>query len=359
MKKATSSDYLFERGVHGMKYVRRRIPAALRAAYPAHQTDIVRSLGTSDLRVAKTRAHFELTKIEAEFEAARKRLTLSNASMNTKRVSKLTDEELRSLAQFWSRQVLLADDKQREVGLDDEDFDALGEHLSTQRQEFGQLLARGKGLEVVPALRSFLSLCGLDFVPDEMEAKRAGSVFLRTIVETFDKQLARQRGEVVRTDVAVPAVKHPLEVIAPERAPADPGLPTWDKVFQVWRDIVTNRPKATWVAAQTAWKGLKAYMDNCQGGRAASPALVKEEDMARFVDSMQEHGLAAKTINERLRKVRAIFKVAKGKMHLPGAQTFQRPVKRGELLDSLVDVLHRRPTRGGRGPCAFGLASRP
>jgi integrase len=314
--KATSTDYIYERGKHGIKYVRRRIPTALRLAYPPKQTDIVRSLGTADLREAKSRAHIELAKIEAEFQAARNRLDLSNASMNAKRVSKLTDEQLLDLTQFWSRQVLLADEKQREEGLDDEDFDALGEHLTTQRQAFGQLLARGKWQDVLPAMSSFLFLCGVDFVPDEAVAKRAGTAFLRTVVETFDNQLARQRGEVVRTDIVAPAVKHPLEIVAPERAPADPSFPTWDKVFQVWCDFVANRPQATRVAAQTAWKGLITHMEHCQRGRAASPALVTPQDMAQFVDSMQERGLAVKTINERLRKVRTIFKVAKGKMLL-------------------------------------------
>ncbi len=314
--KATSSEYIYERGKHGIKYVRRRIPAALRLAYPTGQTDITRSLGTADQREAKARAHIELAKIEAEFEAARGRLDLSRASMNTKRVNRLTDEQLHGAAQFWARRVLLADDVQRNEGLDDEDFADLTEKLTAQRSEFGQMLARGRWEAVLPAWRSFLFLYGLDFVPDEAEAKRSGAVFLRTIVETLDNRLARLRGEVVKTDVVAPSVKHPLEMVAPERAPVDPGLPTWEKVFQVWRDIVINRPKATWVAAQTAWNGLRSYMDNSQVGRAVSPALVTPEDMAQFVDSMQEQGLAAKTINERLRKVRAIFRVAKGKMVL-------------------------------------------
>jgi hypothetical protein len=43
-------------GKHGFKYVRRRIPAVIRAAYPAKPTQIVRSLGAADRGRAKERA---------------------------------------------------------------------------------------------------------------------------------------------------------------------------------------------------------------------------------------------------------------------------------------------------------------
>ncbi|MFZ3123645.1 MAG: hypothetical protein WA129_00660 [Acidovorax sp.] len=41
------SENIYERGKHGIKYVRRRIPIALRAAYPSKH--IVRSLGRSEV----------------------------------------------------------------------------------------------------------------------------------------------------------------------------------------------------------------------------------------------------------------------------------------------------------------------
>ena len=47
------SENLYERGINGIKYCRRRIPAALFAAYFPQITHIVPSLGTSDLRAAK------------------------------------------------------------------------------------------------------------------------------------------------------------------------------------------------------------------------------------------------------------------------------------------------------------------
>ena len=60
---------LYVRGKGGMKYCRRRIPAAVRAVCPKQQTHIVFSLGTSDLQEAKRRLKSEILCINAEFDA--------------------------------------------------------------------------------------------------------------------------------------------------------------------------------------------------------------------------------------------------------------------------------------------------
>ncbi len=167
------SEGLYRRGKRGNMYVRRRIPAAIRAAYPQHQTHIIRSLGTADQREAKARSHTELAKIEAEFELKRQQLDLSRASKAVKRVRKLSDQQLRDFARFWMRRVLLTDEENRQQGLDNDEFEELGEHLAAQRAELGRMLAQGQTAGIFPALHGFLYLCGLDFDPDQDEAKRA------------------------------------------------------------------------------------------------------------------------------------------------------------------------------------------
>ena len=194
------SENVYARGKHGNLYVRRRIPAAVRAAYPSHQEHVVRSLGTADLRAAKELARAENTRIDIEFRQKRQELELSRASLAAKRISKLDDEQLQTVAKFWVRQVLQSDDSRRQAGLDDAEFDELGEQLATQRAELRRMLALGKSLNIFPALHGFLFLCDLDFNPDEDEAKRASYAFLRTAVETLDHQLTRQRGDIVDTD---------------------------------------------------------------------------------------------------------------------------------------------------------------
>jgi len=146
------SDGLYRRGKHGNMYVRRRIPAAIRAAYPSNQTHVIRSLGTADQREAKSRAYAEFAQIAAEFELKRQQLDLSRASKAVKRVRKLSDRQLQDLARFWMHQVLLADERNRQQGLDDDEFEELGEQLTAQRAELGRMLAQGKTAGIFPAL---------------------------------------------------------------------------------------------------------------------------------------------------------------------------------------------------------------
>ncbi len=42
---------IYERGSHAIKYLRRRIPADVRLAYPTGRTHITRSLGTESPRI--------------------------------------------------------------------------------------------------------------------------------------------------------------------------------------------------------------------------------------------------------------------------------------------------------------------
>ena len=206
--------------------------------------------------------------------------------------------------------MLLADDQRRQAGLDDAEFDELGAELAEQREQLGRMLAQGKSMSMFPAMHGFLHLCGLDFAPDEAEARRAAYVFLRAVVESVDHRLSRQRGELVDTEVVAPEVLHPLASAAPERAPTNLRAPTWESVFETWRDYVENRPKPTTIASQTAWRDLRAFAEG-QGVR--HPGAVTPELMTAFAERMRERGLAVPTINERILKVRAIYKIAVGK----------------------------------------------
>lgn len=364
------SKFVYKRGKHGIKYVRRRIPTAIRSAYPPNQTHIVRSLGTADSREAESRSHAELARIEAEFKLKRQQLDLSRASMTAKRVRKLSDQQLQGLARFWMHQVLLSDEQQRQQGLDDEEFDDLGERLTTQRAELGRMLAQGKTLSIFPALHGFLYLCGLDFDPEQDEAKRASYIFLSTVVETLDHQLARQRGDTVNTAAVAPEPQHPLYAVAPERAPIDSRAPTWDKVFETWRDFVDSRPKSTTHAYQTPWRDLRRFVE-AKG--IALPGDVTPEAMTEFTQSMRDRGLTVVTINGRISKVRSIYKIAVGK-HLiassPATDTLgfgensaQKRRKRrlpfetrdlGRIFSSEVYTQHKR-SRGQSGEATYWI----
>jgi len=53
-------------------------------------------------------------------------LKLQQAGRAKKRLDKLSDEQLESLANFWVRQVLLTDERRRGAGLDEEEFEEIG-----------------------------------------------------------------------------------------------------------------------------------------------------------------------------------------------------------------------------------------
>lgn len=318
------SDGLYRRGKNGNMYVRRRIPTAIRTAYPRHQTHVIRSLGTADYRTAKPLAHAELAKIAAEFELKRQQIDLSRASKAVKRIRKLSDQQLQDFANFWMRQILLTDEQNRQQGLDDDEFEELGERLTAQRAELGRMLAQGKTAGIFPALHGFLYLCGMDFDPEQDQARRASHIFLSTVVKTLDHQLARQRGDLVDTAAVAPESRHPLYAVAPERAPVNPKAPTWDKVFETWRDQVEDRPLSTTIAYRTPWRDLRRF---AEAKEISLPGDITPELMTEFVDSMHERGLAVVTTNGRIGKLRDIYKVAAGKHLLasnPAAETLCR-----------------------------------
>ena len=310
------SENLYERGINGTKYCRRRIPAAVLAAYPPKKTHIVRSLGTTDLRLAKQRLKVEINRIDAEFAQHLIELQKKEAAYARKKVDALSEEQLKALADHWVRQVLLNDERQRSegAGLGDEEFDELGVKLDQQRSELGRMLAMGRSDKILPAMHGFIHLCGIDVEMSPEESKRAGAAFLSAVVTSLDHQRDRQSGLIVKTNDVAPAAPMPKDVAENDEVKfSKPGL-DWDGVFAAWRDYVKNRPKSTAIATQTPWRELQRF--SAENG-VDHPGGVTDELMRKFVDVMASRGLAVVTVNERLAKIKSLFKVAKGKGLLP------------------------------------------
>ena len=302
--------HLYQRGQTQVFYCRRRIPEALRRAYPERTREIVRCLGTTDAREAEKHLRAELVRIDGEFEAKARELALQRKrfaeALQPRRLEILTDDYLQALAGFWVRQVLLTDDAVRAQGLEPEAFDALGAKLVEQREELGRMLARGDVSRVMPALQGFMHLCGLEVALSPGEAQRAGYAFLRAVVGALDHRLARQVGALVDTDRVAPDSPQFGKVAAKAAA----GSATWEKVFQTWIDYVTDRPRGTVIAAQTAWR---EFVLHAKGQGLRAPAELTLEHVSGYVERMADRGLARKTINGRLGRVRVILKVAVGK----------------------------------------------
>nr|WP_315235549.1 DUF6538 domain-containing protein [uncultured Albidiferax sp.] len=299
---------LYIRGKRGNIYVRRRIPRALKEAYPPEKTHETVCLHTSDVRVAKVLQRQEELRIDMEFKRRLEELTKKQADRSAKRLDKMSDEQLSSLADYWVRQVLLTDELYRGEA-SDEEFDQLGNQMHETRSELGRMMAMGRPDKILPAMHTFIHLCGLDVSMSPEEAKRAGSVFLKAICAALDFQMQRQRGEVVDTEKVAPASPTPKEV-ATAKADFDAKIVGWDDAFAIWRDYVPGRPKSTTIATQTPFLELKrlAAEDGIDNPNAVTPEL-----MRKFVDHMSTRGLMVVTLNERLAKLKSLFKVLLGK----------------------------------------------
>lgn len=352
------SEHLFRRGKRGTLYLRKRIPLHLRDAYPRGKAEILLSLRTSDAQVAEVRLRAELVELDQQFERMRVKLEnrwQSPSVQQAQRVTHLSTPQLQDLAQSWVRFVLETDEHNRRQGLDEEEFAELGERIAGQRAELGQMLARGQTRRIVPAMRSFFHLCGVEADLPAQEEQEASHVFLQAVVTALDHQARRQAGQAVPTDsVSAPAATSK----------------SWQQVFAIWRDHVTSRPKTTTIACNTAWRQLEAF---ARTEDVLWPAHVTPVLMTKLVDHMKTQGLAPKTINERLRKIRAVFKIAIGKAvleknptettlgvsvpkHMQGRRKRRpfNPAELGLVFGSEIYMEHLR-SRGQSGEASYWL----
>jgi len=299
---------IYTRGVRGNHYIRKRIPAALRQAYPPTQSHIQKSLKTSSIVLARRSAPLILAQIDKEFQQRRAHIDLEKVHLSPLRITGMTPRQRQGVLDYWSHQALGADDAQRAGELDDEQFEELQAELLAQRNELGSALARGRVGSVATLLDDFLLTCGLTYDPSDAELRETRAAFLSQVVKVLDYRLQRQRGESVRTDDVAPATLHPLYLIAPDRAPKALQVPTWDRLFEAWRDDVVKRPPATTTSGRTHWKDLQVF---CEALGIVSPADVTEQLMNDFAKDMRGR-LAVTTARNRMRLVRRVFAIARG-----------------------------------------------
>lgn len=317
----TLSENFYERGKSEVKYCRRRIPQALLPAYGPKQTHITVSLGTSDLRIGKERLYAEMVRIDAEFARLTAELKKRDEARVRKRLECLSDEQLKAMADHWVRQVLLTDQHRRNEGIDDDEFDELNGQLLQQRTELGRMLATGRSDKILPAMNGFIHLCGLDIEMSPEQSKKAGMVFLSAVVTGLDHRLDRQAGRLVNTELVAPSAPTPKDIGVPDPNAPPSDVLGWDDAFAVWRDYVQDRPKSTAIATQTPWRELQRL---ATANGVTSPGDVTSTVMNMFVDEMSHRGLAVVTLNERLAKVKSVYKILKAKEKIsvnPAANT--------------------------------------
>lgn len=305
------AEHLYARGKSGKLYCRVRVPSKLRPAYP-RKPEIIRALGTSDRREGKALLITELAAIQQEFALKERELAVKasqRAQRSVRRLTALTEQQVQAMASNWVHQSLLADDLQRSHGLDDEDFESLNDQLQQQRQELGRLLAQGKVEPIVPAMRSFLHLLGAEVDLNPEHERQVAYKLLEAVVQALDVRIDRQAGRVKPSATMAPG----MNITDLKKSLSIHQGATWAEVFAKWVKHVDDRPKPTVIAAQTPWRELE-HLARAAGVKY--PGQVTKELVNEFVEAMARRGLATVTINERLAKVKAIYKVAVGRMLL-------------------------------------------
>lgn len=305
------AEHLFARGKSGKLYCRVRIPTKLKAAYP-RKREITRALGTSDRQEGKKLLITELAAIQHEFSLKERQLACkaaSRAERSARRLTALSDLQVQALAGNWVHEALLTDDEQRSRGLDDEDFDNLDAQLKKQRCELGRLLSQGKVEPILPAMHTFVHLLGAEVALEPEQERKVAYKFLEAVVQALDVRLERQAGNVKPSASMAPS----MDMRDLKKSLTSKQGKTWDDVFAKWVAHVENRCKPTVIAAQTAWRELQRV---ARVAGVEYPGNVTKEIVNQFVEGMVERGLATATLNERLSKVKAIYKVAVGRMLL-------------------------------------------
>ncbi|WP_422042279.1 DUF6538 domain-containing protein, partial [Roseateles sp.] len=178
----TLPEHLYLRGKRGIFQFRRRIPKDLHHLYPQHKREVVVSLGTSDLRLAKERLHAEEAKVDAEFAKRRNSFKQTWSPPARQQVTDLTPQQLDDLAQTWTHSVLRADQNERSAGLSEAEFEELDVELDTQRKDLGRLLARGCVDPIVPAMYSVMHILGYDTKFDAATEHKVAMRLLEAVV---------------------------------------------------------------------------------------------------------------------------------------------------------------------------------
>lgn len=289
------SELIYERGKRGTKYLRMRIPADVRSAFPAGKTHVTRSLATSDLQQAKQRARIVLAALERDFCRVRKQQAL--------RAQHLTSENLIS-ENTW---------RQLRLELNVAASGAYSPNQGRWRTASGEL----EQSSPPPGTH--------ELVADERCAQVMTLMRQARLTEALVvlQAMVAPESAVLGLPVPVSGLSSTDPVPASSSLPQPlrdmpSALPNWDEVFVKWRDFVPDRPRSTSIAAQTPWRALRHFMNARAPARSCvSPALVTAEDMTDFAEHMRASGLAVDTINERLAKVKSIYKIAVGRHLLP------------------------------------------
>ncbi len=235
---------------NGRYYHRRRIPEDLQQA--DGKKEHLKSLQTSDYRLAVERFHIADAKLQAEWRKRRQRKADFVAARHVQAATllrELTDEDVVRISQHVEAAALAGDEKRRETGTYD-----ISE-IADYQQAYNDVLPEMKAavavgdIEVLgPMLRQFLYLHRYDEQLGDSDFRRLAIAYGRAVIRTNEKLLRRYEGEDVPTPKTACLEQHLLsEVIKDyiDKYQADKFEAMCKKVCAVlpmFQEVVGNKP---------------------------------------------------------------------------------------------------------------------
>ena len=184
-------------------YFRAMVPKDLRDHFG--KQEIVYSLRTKDRAEAMRLVRRASVDLDEQFE----RLRAERAGRTPRTLSHVDDQVIETLCERWRYNALAGDAWGRAQGLSDAEYETQCAQRAATLDALREALAKGRLERIQPVLEAFLYLNGIEFVADPAAMRRLAYAFLETVTETHQAQMARDRGEVVRTPPAPPPPGEP------------------------------------------------------------------------------------------------------------------------------------------------------
>ncbi len=238
------------RHANGRYYHRRRIPEDLLAN--GGKTEHIKSLNTSDYRVALERFHIADAKLLAEWRRLRQRKADFVAARHVQAatvLSELTAADIDRIAQHVEAAALAGDEKRREAG--NYDVTEIEDYQRAYRDALPAMkaaVAIGDIDVLGPMLRQFLYLHQYEDRLGDSDFRRLAIAFGRAVIRTNEKLLRRYDGEDVPTPKIAVQEQHKLSEVVKdyiEKYQSEKHQAMYKKVCAVlpmFLDVVGDKP---------------------------------------------------------------------------------------------------------------------
>ena len=277
-------------------YFRAMVPKDLRDHFG--KREIVYSLRTKDRAEAMRLVRRASVDLDEQFE----RLRAERAGRAPRTLSHVDDQVIETLCERWRYNALAGDAWGRAQGLSDAEYQEQCAQRAATLDALREALAKGRLERIQPALEAFLHLNGIEFVADSDDMRRLAYAFLETVTETHQAQMARDRGEVVRTPPAPPPLTGPSTEADP--APAEAQALGLDALVARWEALVPDRPADTVASFRRV---ARAFTDHC--GKDRIDRITRGDVIAYRDHLLIEEGRHHGTVSKNLSYLSALFQV--------------------------------------------------